>query len=233
MTENEFIKYALDLNINITDEMQQKLKKYYELLISWNEKINLTAITDKNEVYLKHFYDSLTIAKVIDLEKENTLCDIGTGAGLPGIVLKICFPNLKITLIDSLNKRVNFLNEVIKELELKDIVAIHARAEDYAKENREKFDIVTARAVASLNILLEYAIPLVKINKYFIALKGHEEINSYQNVFKLLSVKIDDIKEFNLPKENSFRKVIKIVKKQSTPLKYPRKNAEIKKNPLN
>ena len=152
MTEQKFIEEIKKLGITPTKNNLQKLEKFYQLLIEWNKKINLTRITNKEEVYLKHFYDSLTIVKEVDLTKVNTLCDVGTGAGFPGIVLKIFYPNLKITLIDSLLKRVKYLNEIIKELDLKDIVAIHTRGEDY----HETFDIVTARAVANIEKLLKY-----------------------------------------------------------------------------
>ena len=195
--------------------------------------MNLTAITDIEAVYLKHFYDSLTIVKIIDLNKYNTLCDLGSGAGFPGIVLKIFFPNLNITLIDSLNKRINFLNVVINELDLKNIEAIHTRIEDYARLNKEKFDIVTARAVAPLNILLELGINLVKINNYFIAMKGNlDNEPSYENALKNLNCIEENIIKFKLPIENSNRSLIKIKKENKTNKKYPRKINEIKKNSL-
>ena len=234
MTISEFIEELKKLNIEPTEEQLKKLNKYYELLIEYNKIMNLTGITEKDQVYLKHFYDSLTIAKVIDLNKEETLCDIGTGAGFPGIVLKIIFPNLKITLIDSLNKRIEFLKIVIKELELNNIEAIHARAEEYAKENKEKYDVVTSRAVAPLNILLELSIPLLKINKYFISYKGNisREIIESENALKQLDSIIEQIEEFELPKENSTRTIIKIKKENKTNKKYPRKFSEIKKKPL-
>ena len=172
MNLNNFIEELKKINIDITDKQLNQLNTYYEMLIEYNKVMNLTGITEKNEVYLKHFYDSLTIAKVIDLTQEKTLCDIGTGAGFPGLVIKIFFPNLIITLVDSLNKRIEFLKAVIKKLDLQEIEAVHTRIEDYGKINREKYDVVTSRAVAPLNILLEYAIPLVKTNKYFISYKG-------------------------------------------------------------
>ncbi len=232
MNKEEFIKAIAKMNIDYTEEKLSKLEKYYELLVEWNKKMNLTAITDKKEVYLKHFFDSLTLTKVIDLNKEESLCDIGTGAGFPGIVLKIFFPHLKVTLIDSLNKRLIFLNEVVKVLKLENVEVIHARAEEYALKNREKFDVVTARAVAPLNILLEYSMPLVKKEKYFIALKGHEDENSYKNVLIELFSEIMQVEKFNLPFENSQRTIIKVKKIKNTPLKYPRKYSEIKKHPL-
>lgn len=231
MDKDRFILEVSKLGINLTDEMLTKLEKYYELLIEWNEKINLTAITEKKEVYLKHFYDSLTLARVIDLNKEETLCDIGTGAGFPGLVLKIVFPHLKVTLVDSLNKRINFLQLVCDKLGLDNVKCIHARAEEYALKNRDKFDVVTARAVASLNILLEYSMPLVKVSKYFIALKGNEE-SDCSKALDVLNSKIIRIDKFLLPVENSKRTLIKIEKMGKTLDKYPRRYAEIKKRPL-
>lgn len=232
MDRELFILEAGKLNINLSDEMLNQLEKYYELLVEWNEKINLTAITDKNEVYLKHFYDSLTLCKVINLNEIDSLCDIGTGAGFPGIVLKICFPHLKLTLVDALNKRINFLKLVCEELGLTDVECIHARAEEYAIKNREKFDVVTARAVAALPVLLEYSIPLVKNSKYFIALKGTEDINESKNALKILNCKILQEEKFLLPIEESNRTIIKVQKLGNTPGKYPRRFSEIKKKPL-
>lgn len=232
MDRELFVREVKKLNIDLTEKILDQLDAYYQLLIEWNEKINLTAITDKNEVYLKHFYDSLTLCKVIDLNNEESLCDIGTGAGFPGIVLKICFPHLKLTLVDALNKRINFLKLVCAELGLNGVECIHARAEEYALKNRELFDVVTARAVAPLNILLEYSIPLVKVSKYFIALKGNEDINESKNALKVLNCKLLDISKFLLPIEESNRSIIKIEKLGNTSGKYPRRFAEIKKKPL-
>lgn len=232
MDRELFILEANKLNINLSDKMLNQLEKYYELLVEWNEKINLTAITDKNEVYLKHFYDSLTLCKVIDLNEIDSLCDIGTGAGFPGIVLKICFPHLKLTLVDALNKRINFLKLVCGELGLTNVECIHARAEEYAIKNREKFDVVTARAVAALPVLLEYSIPLVKNSKYFIALKGTEDINESKNALKILNCKILQEEKFLLPIEKSNRTIIKVQKLGNTSGKYPRRFSEIKKKPL-
>ena len=170
MTEKEFIENLEKLNIKITKNQLKDLEKYYEMLIETNKNLNLTRITEKQEVYLKHFYDSLTIAQVIDLNQNLNIIDIGTGAGFPGIVLKIVYPHLKITLLDSLEKRINFLNQVIKTLNLKDIKTVTSRIEDYKEEN---FDIVTSREVAKTNILLELACQLPKKNGYFIILKSN------------------------------------------------------------
>lgn len=211
MTEQEFIEEIKKLGITPTKDKLQKLEKFYQLLIEWNKKINLTRITNKEEVYLKHFYDSLTIVKEVDLTKVNTLCDVGTGAGFPGIVLKIFYPNLKITLIDSLLKRVKYLNEIIKELDLKDIVAIHTRGEDY----HETFDIVTARAVANIEKLLKYTMHLVKTNGQFIAMKGNIEEELTKEIQNKINkkYKIERINKFSLPKEQSHRSLVVIVKK--------------------
>ena len=234
MDQNKFIEELKKINVTITQKQMDQLNKYYELLKEWNEKINLTAITEYDQVLLKHFYDSATMNKVTDLTKVNTLCDIGTGAGFPGMVLKILFPNLKVTLVDALQKRVKFLNEIISQLELNDIEVYHARAEEYSRNHREKYDIVTARAVARLNIIMEYTIPMVKLNGYFIPLKGNisEEINSSNDAFEKLSCQLENVLEFQLPIEKSNRTILKIKKTKPTSLKYPRSYAEIKKRPL-
>lgn len=225
-----FIEETKKLGIELTSQQLEKLNQFYELLISWNKKMNLTRIIEKEDVYLKHFYDSLTLSKVIDLNQDLTICDVGSGAGFPGIVLKICFPNLKITLLDSLQKRVNYLNEIIKELDLKNIEAIHTRAEDYAKQNREKFDIVTARAVANLKILSELCIPMVKVNGLFIAMKANieEEIENSTEILNKLDSKIERIETFYLPIENSIRNIILIEKLKPTNNLYPRRIEKIK-----
>ena len=211
MTKEQFIIELKKLGINLTETQQTQLETFYKLVISWNEKINLTRITSKEDVYLKHFYDSLTIAKVINLEEKETLCDIGTGAGFPGIVLKIAYPNLKITLVDALQKRVNYLNEVIKDLGLKDIEAIHVRGEDL----KEKYDVVTARAVANIEKLLGYTMHLVKKDGVFIAMKGNITEELTAPVEKKISAKyqIEKIEEFQLPYENSQRSLIVIKNK--------------------
>lgn len=233
MTLSEFQDELLKLNIKLTDSQKEALEKYYELLIEYNKITNLTRITSKEDVYLKHFYDSLTIVKAIDLNTVDNLCDIGTGAGFPGLVLKIVFPNLKVTLLDSLQKRINFLNQVIKELDLKDIEAIHKRAEEYAINNRNKFDLVTSRAVAHTSILLEYAIPITKVNGAFIPLKANvdEELKEIDNAMKELNVILLDKYEFELPIEKSKRTIL-YFKKISDNTKYPRKNSEISKKRL-
>ncbi len=208
MNKDEFIKYLEELNIYPTEDQLIKLDKFYHLLIEWNEKINLTRITEEKDVYLKHFYDSLTITKEIDLSKVNTLCDVGTGAGFPGIVLKIMYPNLKVTLIDSLLKRVNYLNEIIKELELTGIVAIHTRGEDY----KDKFDVVTSRAVANIEKLVTFTMHLVDKDGVFIAMKGNIDNELTNSVEKNISkkYKIVKINKFHLPIEESERSLVVI-----------------------
>ena len=233
MNKDRFIKEVTSLGIEITDKKLEQLEKYYELLIEYNKVMNLTGITEKEEVYLKHFYDSLTISKIIDLNNEESLCDLGSGAGFPGIVIKIFYPNLNIVLVDSLNKRINFLNTVIKELNLDKISAIHTRIEDFSKENKEKFDVVTARAVAPLNILLELGINLVKVGKYFVAMKGNiENEPDYNNAIKILNCSLGNIIKFKLPIEESNRRLIKIIKEKNTSKIFPRKYNEIKRKPL-
>lgn len=233
MNQNKFIEELNKLNINLNNIQLNQLEKYYEMIVEYNKFMNLTGITEHDQVFLKHFYDSLTIMKIIDLNKEETLCDIGTGAGFPGLVLKICFPNLKVTLLDSLNKRVEFLKDVIKELNLENIEVIHTRAEEYALNNRNRFDITTARAVSHLSTLLEYSIPMTKIGKYFIAMKANvdEELKEIDNALKQLNTTLEEKIEFDLPIENSKRTIIKL-KKQQDNKKYPRKNSEITKNRL-
>lgn len=233
MNKNRFIEEIEKLGVEVTDKKLEQLEKYYELLIEYNKVMNLTGITEKEEVYLKHFYDSLTISKIINLEEENSLCDLGSGAGFPGIVIKIFYPELKIVLVDSLNKRINFLNIVIEELGLENISAIHARIEEFAKENEEKFDIVTARAVAPLNILLELGIKLVSVGKCFIAMKGNiDNEPDYNNAIKQLGCSLGNIMKFKLPIEESNRSLIKIIKEKKTSKLFPRKYRDIKKKPL-
>lgn len=233
MTNEEFIEKLKELDVTLTQEQLNQLEKYYELLIEWNKKINLTRIVEKKDVYLKHFYDSITLIKAIDLTKEQELCDIGTGAGFPGIVLKIVFPNLNITLVDALNKRIEFLKLVIKELNLKKIDAIHERAEIFIRQNRNKFDIITCRAVAKLNIISEICIPGLKINGYFIPMKAQieEEIKDTKFLDKLNS-KLENIVSFKLPYENSIRNLVVIKKISSTNDMYPRNYDKISKYPL-
>ena len=213
MTRDEFIKALSDLNISFTDQTLAKLETYYNLLVEENQKYNLTAITTKESAYLKHFYDSLTISKIIDLDTQK-ICDIGSGAGFPGLVLKIFYPDLDLTLIEANSKKCFFLNLVIQKLNLTKIKVINERAEIYSKTNREIYDIVTARAVAPLAHLLEYSIPAVKVNGYFIAMKGNvtEELENISNYYSCLNIQLIDQINFNLPQENSNRTLLKFQK---------------------
>lgn len=233
MNKEQFINEVKKLNIELTNDMLEKLELYYKILVEENSKYNLTAITDKESVYLKHFYDSLTLTKIIDLNSR-TLCDIGTGAGFPGLVLKIVFPTLHVTLVDATEKKCKFLNMVIEKLSLKDIEVINARAEEYSKKVREKYDIVTSRAVAPLKHLLEYSIPLVKVNGTYIAMKSDitKELEGISNYEEKLKINNKKILTFNLPIENSIRTIISYNKQEKTNSIYPRRYNEIKKKSL-
>ena len=208
---------------------------YYEMLYETSKVMNLTTIVELEEAYIKHFYDSLLMSKVVDLTKKLKLADIGTGAGFPGLVIKIVYPNLKVTLIEPIGKRCKFLQSVIDRLELKDIYVINERAEDAVKKYRESFDIVTARAVASLNILSEICVPFVKTNGLFIALKGssyQEEIDNACQAVGKLKVKLTKKVLLELPLKLGERSILVYKKTESTPNIYPRLYAKIKKNPL-
>lgn len=234
--EQKIKTYADEIEIVLNEQQIHQFYQYMELLLEWNEKINLTAITNPEEIIVKHFIDSLTIAKHV---KENArLIDVGTGAGFPGIPLKIIREDIEITLLDSLNKRVNFLNEVIHELKLSKIQAVHSRVEDFAKDkkNRESFDYATSRAVANLSTLSEYLIPLVKIGGNAISMKGSEvdeEMKQSQKAISLLGGKIETIETFQLPQSDINRNIIIIHKSQNTPNKYPRKAGMPSKEPIN
>lgn len=234
MTEKEFIEKLNEHGITLSDKQIKQFDLYYQTLVEWNERMNLTAITNKEDVYLKHFYDSITIA--IDHKFTNqTIADIGAGAGFPSIPLKIVYPELKVTIVDSLNKRITFLNHLFDVLELDDCQAIASRAEDYAKDNRETFGIVMARAVAKLNILDELCLPLVKENGYFLSLKGRQakiEIDEAKKGIEILGGKIEKVTEFNLANQEDNRSNIIIKKIKKTPAKYPRNFGRIKKQPL-
>ncbi len=229
MNREEFIKELEKLEINITEKQLKELEIYYNLLTEENKKYNLTSITKKEEVYLKHFYDSLTIIKSIKIDNQY-ICDVGTGAGFPGMVLKIVFPNIKLDLIDATLKKCHFLKIVIEKLELQNVNIINSRIEDYSKINREKYDIVTSRAVAPLKHLLEYSIPLLKIKGIFIALKSDitDELKNIDNYYKKLYLQNENIIKFKLPIENSNRTIYRIEKYKETKEIYPRKYNQIK-----
>lgn len=229
------ISYGSKIEINFTEEQINKFYKYMNLLLEWNEKINLTAITDPKEVILKHFIDSLTINKY--LKQNSTLADVGTGAGFPGIPLKIVRPDLKITLVDSLNKRINFLNIVIDELEIKNITTVHSRIEDFGKNKqyREKFDYATARAVANLAVLSEYLLPIIKVGGQAIGMKGNNvkvELDDGKKAIGILGGKLNFVDEFVLPDSDIFRNVVVIDKIKNTPGKFPRKAGVPSKEPI-
>lgn len=233
--EEEMSKKSKILGVRFSVEQIEQFYKYMNLLIEWNEKMNLTAITEPKEIILKHFIDSLTILKYID--DNSKLVDVGTGAGFPGVPLSIMNPTLKITLVDSLNKRLIFLQEVVKELNLKNIEIVHARAEEFGqnKNYREKFDIATSRAVANLATLSEYLVPLVKIGGKIISMKASnakEEINDAQKAIEVLGGKIEKIEEFDLPESDIGRTIIIIDKNKCTPAKYPRKAGTPAKEPI-
>lgn len=239
MEINEFSAKMKDfcekINVDITDEQISKFYKYMELLIEWNNKMNLTAITEPNDIILKHFIDSITIEK--NIKNGAKLLDVGTGAGFPGIPLSIIRNDLKITLMDSLNKRINFLDEVIKENNLNNVDTIHSRAEELGrnKDYREQFDVVTSRAVAALDVLLEYMLPFVKVGGYCICMKGsniEEEVENSKKALAVLNGKIEDIIKFELPESDYGRNIIVIKKTANTPGKYPRKPGTPAKEPL-
>ena len=234
MNKQEFINNVSELGINLTEEQLVQLDTYCNFLLEYNSHTNLTAIKEEDQVYLKHFYDSLTFIKAIDVIKYNNLLDIGTGAGFPGMVLKIVFPNLEVTLLDSNNKKINFLQELSNKLGLTKINFYHGRAEDFCVKNRESFDIVTARAVTNMTALSELCLPLVKLNGYFIALKGsnQDELNDSKNAIKILGGLIEDTINFELPYDGGERNIVRIIKQKNTPKEYPRRYDKIVKKPL-
>lgn len=234
----ELLKRKLkELSLELEDEKIHQFIRFYEILVEWNQKMNLTAITEYEDVVEKHFIDSLSIVKTIELNQEMRVIDIGTGAGFPGIPLKIAFPHLEITLLDSLNKRVRFLEYVIGELSLKNIKAIHGRAEDYAhqKEYRETYDLCVSRAVANLSTLSEYCLPYVKKEGSFISYKSGEiaeEVNASEKAIDILGGRISDILKFSLPGTDISRSFVQIEKVRNTGKKYPRKAGLPSKEPL-
>ena len=233
----KFEQQLAELGIILTQTQFNQFDKYYEMLVEWNKVMNLTGITEYEEVNEKHFVDSLALVKALDISKVQTVIDIGTGAGFPGIPLKIAFPELKITLLDSLNKRVNFLNEVIEMLGLKNVTAVHGRAEDYAKqkEHREKYDFCVSRAVANLSTLSEYCIPFVKEGGSFISYKSgkiDEELTQAENAVKILGGKVQDVVKFPLMDTDMDRSFVVIKKVKPTAKRYPRKAGLPSKEPL-
>ncbi|UXR54971.1 16S rRNA (guanine(527)-N(7))-methyltransferase RsmG [Staphylococcus schleiferi] len=223
--------------LTVSDKQKQQFEKYYEMLVEWNEKINLTSITEEHEVYLKHFYDSVTPSFYHDFNQPLSLCDVGAGAGFPSIPLKIMFPEIHVTIVDSLNKRIQFLNQLADALELEGVRFVHDRAETFGKQEdyRASFDIVTARAVARMSVLSELCIPLVKKQGLFLALKsskGQEELDEARLAIGVLGGKIRQIDTFTLPEDAGERQIITIEKRSQTPKKYPRKSGTPNKTPL-
>lgn len=233
--EKEIMGYVEELGVKLSKEQAGMFFNYMNLLLEWNEKINLTAITEEKEVIVKHFVDSLTISKYIPVGA--SLIDVGTGAGFPGIPLKIIRDDLKITLLDSLQKRINFLDVVIKELKLKNIETIHARVEEFGKNSkyRESFEVATSRAVANLSTLTEYLLPLVKLRGIAICMKGssvEEELENSKKAINVLGGKVSNVFEFDLPKTDIKRNVVIVDKINKTPSKYPRKPGMPSKEPI-
>ena len=229
-----FINETKKLGIDVTEEQLEKLEIYCNFLLEYNTHTNLTAIKNREEVYLKHFYDSLTLVKSIDLTSIENLLDIGTGAGFPGIVLKIFFPNLQIYLVDSNNKKTKFLNELKNKLNVDKVEVINNRIENITSRFINSIDVVTARAVTNLPVLVELALPLVKVNKYFIAMKGNaqEELENSEYAITYLGGKIEDVKEFDLPHDAGKRMLITIQKTQKSELNKLRPYEKIVKKPL-
>lgn len=236
MTETEFINQLKEHGIELSTEQIGQFKTYFEMLVEWNQKINLTAVTEMKEVYLKHFYDSITPLLYADIEEGASLCDVGAGAGFPSIPMKIVRPDLKVTIVDSLNKRITFLNELTTVLGLDKIHLVHDRAETFGQYGqRHMFDVVTARAVAQLNVLAELCLPLVRTGGQFIVMKGKkamEEIEEAEFALDLLGGDIKKINSLTLPEEESERYIIVIDKVRKTPKKYPRKPGTPNKSPL-
>ena len=239
MTYNleKFLKGLEELQIELSDNQIQQFIRYYEMLVEKNKVMNLTAITEFDEVIEKHFLDSLSLIKVYDLKKEVSVMDMGTGAGFPGIPLKIAFPHLKITLLDSLNKRINFLNEVVETLGLENVETCHGRAEDFGhrKEYREQYDLCTSRAVANLSTLSEYCVPFVKIGGQFVSYKSgnvDNELRESEKAIRILGGEIGKVCSFVLPETDFARTLVPIKKIKSTGKKYPRKAGTPSKEPL-
>ncbi|KXH80584.1 16S rRNA (guanine(527)-N(7))-methyltransferase RsmG [Sporosarcina sp. HYO08] len=237
MNEEQFIHALKEKGIELNEKQIAQFKRYFECLVEWNEKMNLTAITDAPSVYLKHFYDSISAAFFVNLKGEKKICDVGAGAGFPSLPLKICFPELQVTIVDSLNKRIGFLEHLAGELQLEKVEFVHARAEDFGQNSayREQFDLVIARAVARLTVLSELCVPLVKQGGLFVAMKGaaaEEELVDAKKALSILGASVNEKYAFTLPIENSERNIFILNKDKKTPKKYPRKPGVPNKSPL-
>lgn len=236
-TTTQFVALLQEKSIELSSRQLEQFELYYQELVSWNEKMNLTGITERDQVYTKHFYDSLSLAFYVDLTQVNSLADIGSGAGFPGIPLKICFPHIKLTIVDSLSKRISFLQHICDTLGLSGVQLIHGRAEDVARQfvHRDAYDVVTARAVARLSLLNEFCLPFTRKDGIFAAMKGNdpaEELNEAGRSFKELRAELKKVESFSLPVEESARHIVMIRKTGATPAKYPRKAGMPAKAPL-
>lgn len=237
MNEEQFIQALKEQGIELSEKQIQQFRRYFEILVEWNEKMNLTAITDEPSVYLKHFYDSISASFHFDFTKVTTVCDVGAGAGFPSLPIKICYPDLHITIVDSLNKRIQFLNHLSDEIGLDHVEFVHARAEEFGQnpQYREKFELVTARAVARLSVLSELCLPLVKEGGQFLALKaasGDDELKDAKKAITVLGGKLVHHVAFELPIEESERTIYVFDKVKATPKKYPRKPGTPNKSPI-
>ncbi len=237
MNTKQFMEMLRKEQIHLNAEQMDQFDRYYELLFAWNQKMNLTTITEKEDVYLKHFYDSLTPAFYFSFDAEQTMIDIGAGAGFPGIPLKICFPHLQLTLVDSLKKRTVFLQHLIEQLGLANVYVYHDRAESFAHQadHRQRYDLAVARAVAPLNILSELCLPFVKLTGRFLALKGKkgaQELNEAQKSIKIMGGTVEQAVSFQLPEAGGERQIMIIHKNRPTPSQYPRKPGLPQKKPL-
>ncbi|WP_077215225.1 16S rRNA (guanine(527)-N(7))-methyltransferase RsmG [Bacillus dakarensis] len=237
MNTEQFKRTLSEKGVSLSEKQMSQFEIYYSTLVEWNEKMNLTAITDKEEVYLKHFYDSISAAFYFDFNRPLTVCDVGAGAGFPSIPIKIAFPEIHVTIVDSLNKRIGFLEHLAKELQLENVRFIHDRAETFGQnsEHRESYDVVTGRAVARMSVLSELCLPLVKMDGNFIAMKAahaEDEMNAGKKAIAAFGGKIEETFSFTLPIEESERNIIVIKKVKATPKKYPRKPGTPNKSPI-
>lgn len=237
MDEHSFLQALKDMNIIVNDIQIEQFNTYYQLLVEWNQKVNLTAITNKDAVFEKHFYDSISPSFFFPFTSETHVCDVGAGAGFPSIPLRITYPEIHVTIVDSLKKRIHFLEELVYTLQLENVTLIHGRVEDIGSNTkyREKFSVVTARAVANLAVLAEYCLPLCEIDGAFIALKGmnaQDELDQAEKSIRVLGGKTAKTHSFQLPSEQSERSLIYIQKEKKTPKKYPRKAGTPAKKPI-